>query len=150
MQIITETKGDFTITTERAKMDLSVIHNYLSNEAYWCKNIPLDRVKTSVENSLNFGLFHKGKQIGYARIITDFSTIAYLGDVFILEEFRGQGLSKWLMEKIMSHPNLQGLRRWVLLTRDAHELYKKFGWTNIVNPEKWMEKTNLNVYNKPI
>lgn len=146
MQIITETKGDFTITTDRTKLDLSVIHDFLSNEAYWCKNIPFDRVKTSADNSLNFGLFYKDKQIGYARIISDFSTIAYLGDVFVLKEFRGHGHSKWLMEKIMSHPNLQGLRRWILLTGDAHELYKKYGWTNIANPSKWMEKTDPNVY----
>ncbi len=149
MQILSETKGDFTITTDRAKLDLSVIHDFLANEAYWCKNIPFDRVKTSVENSLNFGLFYKDKQIGYARIISDYSTIAYLGDVFVLKEFRGQGLSKWLMEKIISHPNLQGLRRWVLLTGDAHELYKKYGWKSIANPEKWMEKTDPNVYIKP-
>lgn len=146
MEIVNEKRGDFTISTDRAKLNLTVIHNFLSNEAYWSKNIPYDRVKTSADNSLNFGLYHKEEQIGYARVISDFSTIAYLGDVFVLNEFRGQGLSKWLMEKVISHPNLQGLRRWILLTGDAHELYKKYGWSNIAYPEKWMERINPTVY----
>ncbi len=118
----------------------------MSNESYWCKNISREKVKTQIANSLNFGLYYKDKQIGYARIISDFASVAYLGDVFILEEFRGQGLSKWLMAIVMAHPGLQGLRRWVLLTRDAHELYKKFGWTEIATPDKWMEKYDGNVY----
>ena len=95
---------------------------------------------------MNFGLFFKDKQIGYARVVTDFATTAYLADVFVLKEFRSQGLSKWLMEIIMNHLKLQGLRRWVLLTQDAHELYKKFGWKTIANPERWMEKHNPDVY----
>ena len=146
MQIITERKGDFLITTNKSKLDLKVIHNFLANESYWSKNIPFEIVKTATENSLNFGLFFKDKQIGYARVVTDFATTAYLADVFVLKEFRSQGLSKWLMEIIMNHPKLQGLRRWVLLTQDAHELYKKFGWKTIANPERWMEKHNPDVY----
>lgn len=146
MQIITERKGDFLITTNNSKLDLKVIHNFLANESYWSKNIPFEIVKTATENSLNFGLFFKDKQIGYARVVTDFATTAYLADVFVLKEFRSQGLSKWLMEIIMNHPKLQGLRRWVLLTQDAHELYKKFGWKTIANPERWMEKHNPDVY----
>jgi GNAT superfamily N-acetyltransferase len=105
-------------------------------------------VVTAAENSLNFGLYFNEKQIGYARIISDFSTIAYLGDVYVLPEFRGQGLSKWLMQTIQQHPNLQGLRRWILLTGDAHGLYKQFGFTEIAAPGKWMELHNKNVYNK--
>ena len=100
----------------------------------------------SVENSLNFGVYHRGEQIGFARIVSDFSTMAYLGDVFIIASFRGQGLSKWLMKTITEHPNLQGLRRWILLTADAHELYKKYGWTNLASPTRWMERHNPNVY----
>jgi GNAT superfamily N-acetyltransferase len=146
MQIITERKGDFLITTNNSMLDLKVIHNFLANESYWSKNIPFEIVKTATENSLNFGLFFKDKQIGYARVVTDFATTAYLADVFVLKEFRSQGLSKWLMEIIMNHPKLQGLRRWVLLTQDAHELYKKFGWKTIANPERWMEKHNPDVY----
>ncbi len=147
MEIITEQKGDYIISTDRAKLDLNVIHGYLANESYWCKNIPVKKVKTQIANSLNFGLYHNEKQIGYARVISDFSSIAYLGDVFVLEEFRGQGLSKWLMKVVMAHPELQGLRRWILLTRDAHELYKKFGWKEIAAPDRWMEKHDGKIYN---
>ena len=108
--------------------------------------MPFDRVQKAVDNCLNFGVYFKDIQIGYARVITDFSTIAYLGDVYILEEFRGKGLSKWLMETVMSHLELQGLRRWILLTRDAHELYKKYGWTEIASHDKWMELYNKDPY----
>lgn len=139
-------KDEFLITTDKDKMDIKEIHRYLSKESYWAKNIPFQRVEKSVENSFNFGVFKDDKQIGYAKIITDFSTIAYLGDVYILENYRGLGLSKWLMESIMSHPDLQGLRRWILLTADAHELYKKYNWTPISAPEKWMECVTKDVY----
>ncbi len=148
MQIITEQKGDFIITTDKSKLDLKAIHNFLANESYWSQDIPFEVVKAAVDNSLNFGLFYKDKQIGYARVVTDNTTIAYLGDVFVLKEFRGQGFSKWLIEKVMTHPDLQGLRRWILLTQDAHELYKKYGWTSIAKPERWMEKHNPKVYSK--
>ncbi len=146
MQIITEQKGDFLITTDKSKLDLNIIHNFLANESYWSKNIPFKIVKTATENSINFGLYYKHQQIGYARVVTDYATTAYLADVFVLKEFRGQGHSKWLMQIIMNHPGLQGLRRWVLLTQDAHELYKKYGWKSIANPERWMEKYNPDVY----
>lgn len=139
MNIITTTKGDFTISTDKSKLDLTVIHDYLANESYWSKNIPKERIRKSIANALCFGIYYKGNQIGYAKVVSDFSTMAYLGDVFVLEDYRGQGLSKWLMETIMSHPELTGLRRWILLTSDAHELYKKFGWQPIASPEKWME-----------
>ncbi|MBN9282993.1 MULTISPECIES: GNAT family N-acetyltransferase [unclassified Flavobacterium] len=139
MNIITTTKGDFTISTDKSKLDLEVIHDYLANQSYWSKNIPKERIRKSIANALCFGIYYKDKQIGYAKVVSDFSTMAYLGDVFVLEDYRGQGLSKWLMETIMSHPELTGLRRWILLTSDAHELYKKFGWQPIASPEKWME-----------
>ena len=122
----------------------------MTNESYWSQNIPFEIVKAATENSLNFGLFFKEKQIGYARIVSDFATTAYLADVFVLKEFRGQGLSKWLMEIIMNHPDLQGLRRWILATKDAHGLYKQFGWKPMAAPERWMEKHNPDVYKKPI
>ena len=150
MQIITKQNGDYLITTDKTKLNLKVIHNYLSNESYWSRNIPFEIVKAATENSLNFGLFFKEKQIGYARIVSDFATTAYLADVFVLKEFRGQGLSKWLMEIIMNHPDLQGLRRWILATKDAHGLYKQFGWKPMAAPERWMEKHNPDVYKKPI
>ena len=146
MQIITERKGDFFITTDRAMLDLDVIHGFLSNHAYWCKGIQYETVRKAADHSLNFSVFHQDKQIGYARVISDFATVAYLGDVFILEAYRGQGHSRWLMDQVMTHPDLQGLRRWILLTRDAHELYKKYGWTPIAIPDRWMEKHEKNAY----
>ncbi len=139
-------KNQFTISTDKSKLKLDSIHDFLSTKAYWCLNIPQETVATAIEHSLCFGVSESDKQIGFARVISDFSTIAYLGDVYILEEYRGHGLSKWLLEVIMTHPNLQGLRRWILLTGDAHGLYRQFGWTNIADPTKWMELHNKNVY----
>ena len=139
-------KDGFCISTNKFKLDITAIHHFLSTEAYWSLDIPLEMVKKSIEHSLNFGLYYNEQQIGFARIISDFSTIAYLGDVYVLSEFRGRGLSKWLMETITSYPELQGLRRWILLTRDAHGLYKQFGWKEIANPERWMELHNKDVY----
>lgn len=136
----------FTISTDKSKLDIDAIHEFLSTKAYWCLSIPKTTVENAIQNSLCFGVYQDQKQIGLARVITDFSTIAYLGDVYILEEYRGNGLSKWLMETIMQHPNLQGLRRWILLTGDAHGLYRQFGWTAIADPTLWMELHNRNVY----
>lgn len=148
MTTLTIHKNDFYISTDKSKLDLDSIHDFLSNKAYWCLNIPKEKVQIAIENSLCFGVYQKEKQIGFARVITDFSTIAYLGDVYISEDYRGKGLSKWLMETIMNHKDLQGLRRWILLTGDAHELYRQFGWTNIADATKWMELHNVNVYSK--
>ena len=142
------TRGDFMVTTESEKISLDVVHAFLANESYWAKNIPRDVVEQSIENSLCFGLFQNEEQIGFARVITDRATIAYLGDVFVLTTHRGQGLSQWLMECVMSHPDLLGLRRWILLTGDAHGWYEKFGFTAIAAPQKWMEKFAANVYQK--
>ncbi|ALM19812.1 GNAT family acetyltransferase [Nonlabens sp. MIC269] len=139
-------KDNFTISTDKSKLDLISIHEFLSKETDWAHGIPIDTVKKSIENSLCFGVYDQGQQIGFARVISDFSTIAYLGDVYVLNEYRGNGLSKWLMEEIMNHPNLQGLRRWILLTNTAEWLYKKFGFTEIPNPEFYMEKHDPNVY----
>ena len=146
MKIIEHSFGDFLISTDKAKLDIAAIHEFLSKHSGWRDNIPYDRVKTSIENSLNFGLFHQNKQIGFARVISDFSTIAYLGDIYVLENFRGQGLSKKLMDAIIAHPNLQGLRRWILLTSTAEWLYKKYGFTQLPKPELYMELYNPNVY----
>ena len=139
---------DCFISTEKEKLDVQMIHQFLSTEAYWSRGIPIETVKESIQNSLTFGVYHGIKQVGYARVISDFATIAYLGDVFILPEYRGHGLSKMLMNEVMNHPKLQGLRRWVLLTADAHELYRKFGWTEIASPEKWMELHRKDLYLK--
>ena len=146
MENIEQTFGAFFITTDKTKLDIVAIHDFLSKYSGWSDNIPFDRVKTSIDNSLNFGLFHNNKQIGFARIISDFSTIAYLGDIYILDNYRGQGLSKKLMDVIMGHPNLQGLRRWILLTSTADWLYEKYGFTKLPKPELYMELYDPNVY----
>ena len=148
MKELTVYKDEFCISTNKGKLDINAIHEFLSTKAYWSLNIPIDKVQTAIKNSFCFGVYKDKKQIGFARVITDFSTIAYLGDVYIKEEYRGLGLSKWLMEIVMNHPNLQGLRRWILLTGDAHELYRKFGWTDIADATKWMELHNIDVYSK--
>lgn len=122
-------REEFMISTDPALLNVDVIHGYLSNQSYWAQNIPKQVVQKSITNSLCFGLYFKGKQVGFARLVTDKATFAYLADVFILKEHQSKGLSKWMMEIIQSHPELQGLRRWMLGTRDAHGLYEQFGWT---------------------
>ncbi len=131
-------KGKYLISTDKSKLDMKVIQDYLSS-SYWAKNRPLKTTKLSVKNSLCFGVYNKTEQIGFARLITDYATFAYLADVFILEEHRGKGLSKWLMEVILNYGDVQNLRRWFLATRDAHGLYEKFGFTKLKEPEKIME-----------
>ncbi|MFT4204982.1 MAG: GNAT family N-acetyltransferase [Chitinophagaceae bacterium] len=146
MEIVEHVFGQFLITTDKTKLDVVAIHDFLSKYSGWSDNIPFDKVKTAIDNSLNFGLFHNGKQIGFARVISDFSTIAYLGDIYILDNYRGQGLSKKLMDCVMAHPNLQGLRRWILLTSTADWLYEKYGFVKVPKPELYMEKHDPNVY----
>ena len=141
-------RGDFTISCDPAHLDLDVIHGFLS-QSYWAKGIPRDTVARSLEGSLCFALLHQGTQVGFARVISDGATIAYLGDVFVLPAFRGQGLSKWLMECVTSHPDLQGLRRWILATADAHGLYAQFGFTALKSPQVFMERHDPNVYMSP-
>jgi GNAT superfamily N-acetyltransferase len=143
---ITCHQGDYCISTLRERLDVTAIHHYLSTESYWCPGVPFETVAMAISNSLNFGLYHDGKQVGLARVVSDFATVAYLGDVYVLPEHRGQGLSKWLMATIIAHPNLQGLRRWILLTRDAHDLYAQYGWQPLASPERWMERHNRDVY----
>ena len=139
-------KDEYLISTDREKLDIELIHDFLSNESGWSNGIPIERVEKSIANSLNFGIYTGQKLIGFARVISDFSTIAYLGDVFILPGYRGLGLSKWLMETIVAHQELQGLRRWILLTDTAEWLYEKYGFTKLPRPEVYMEKFNPNVY----
>jgi GNAT superfamily N-acetyltransferase len=139
--------GEFTISTDRNLLQTHVIHKFLSEESYWATERTLEQTIKAIENSLPFGVYRTdGRQIGFARVVTDYATFAYVGDVFILAEYRGRGLSKWLMERIVSHPDLQGFRRWILATRDAHELYERFGFAPLRFPERWMEKTAPNAY----
>lgn len=139
-------KGEYTISTDRARLDANAIHKFLSEESYWAKERTKEQTTLAIKNSLPFGVYTGENLIGFARVVTDYATFAYLGDVFILEDFRGRGLSLWLMETIVNHPDLQGFRRWILATRDAHALYEKFGFDTLRFPERWMEKTAPNAY----
>ena len=132
-------KKGFLVSTDKSLLDFDTIYRYLSQESYWAKGMPVEKLRTSIENSMCFGVYLAKKQIGFARVITDKSTFAYLADVFILSEHRGLGLSKWLVQSILAHPELQGLRRWSLATLDAHGLYTQFGFNVVSQPERWME-----------
>ena len=138
-------QGEYLISTEKSRLDLDVIHRFLS-QSYWAQGIPREVVEQSLEQSLPFGIYKDEQQIGFARVITDYATFAYIGDVFVLEDYRGLGLSTWLMQVVVEHPRLQGLRRWMLLTRDAHGLYRKVGFTAPASPERYMERVLPDVY----
>jgi len=139
-------RGEFLISTSHERLSLDVIHGFLT-DCYWANGIPREVVLRSIEHALCFGVYDgKGAQIGFARVISDFATIAYLGDVFVLETHRGRGLGKWLMECIIQHPALQNLRRWILTTRDAHGLYSQVGFAPVKAPERFMERHRPDVY----
>jgi GNAT superfamily N-acetyltransferase len=140
-------RGEFVISTDRDRLNLDVIHRFLT-ECYWAKGILREVVARSIENSMCFGVYSDRKQVGFARVISDYATYAYIGDVFVLEPYRGHGLGKWLIECIMQHPSLRGLRRWSLVTRDAHGLYKQFGFTPLKSPERHMELHDAEVYER--
>ncbi|MBS1628213.1 MAG: GNAT family N-acetyltransferase [Bacteroidetes bacterium] len=150
MKIYESTNNGYVITTNKNKIDITVVHYYLSTQSYWAKNIPLHVVQRSIENSYCFTLLYKQEQVGFARLITDYATFAYLADVFIIETHRGKGLSKWLLQFIHNNPEVQGLRRWLLGTKDAHELYKQFGWESFGEEQskRFMQLHNANVYDK--
>ncbi|AYA38975.1 N-acetyltransferase [Hymenobacter oligotrophus] len=137
----------FTISTDSSRLNIGLIHDFLSNRSYWAPGISRELVERSIRNSLCFGVYNAdGQQVAFARIISDKATFAYLCDVFVLEEYRGQGLSKLLMRHISEHPELQGLRRWMLGTRDAHSLYAEFGFTPLASPQRFMENAKLDPY----
>jgi GNAT superfamily N-acetyltransferase len=138
-------QGEYIITTNSERLDIELIHDYLSKSSYWARGRSLDLVRRSIENSLPFGVFRESEQVGFGRVVTDYATFAWIADVFILEQHRGQGLSKWLLEVMVNHPQLQGFRRWVLATRDAHGLYRRYGFTELRDPPRWMEKFSENV-----
>ncbi|MBC7892253.1 MAG: GNAT family N-acetyltransferase [Sphingobacteriaceae bacterium] len=139
-------RDGFTLSTDPARLQILVIHEFLSQHSYWAEGIPLEMVQRSIENSLCFGLYLNTDQVGFARVISDQATFAYLADVFILPEFRGRGLSKWLVACILQHPNLQGLRRWLLATADAHALYAQAGFAPLDKAERWMEVARPGIY----
>jgi GNAT superfamily N-acetyltransferase len=161
-EIVEHQRGEFLISTDPARLDLDVIHNFLTN-CYWARGAPREVVARSIENALCFGIYDGGDtvpclakearhgvpmQVGFARVISDFATVAYVGDVFVLESHRGRGLGKWLMECIVKHPALQNLRRWILTTRDAHGLYAQVGFTAVKSPERFMERHDPDVYER--
>lgn len=138
-------KDEFIISTDKAKLDIAYIHQFLA-QSYWAENIPKEIVQKSIEGSLCFGVYNEKQQIGFARVVTDYATFGYLADVFIDENYRGRGLSKWLMKTILSHPGLQGFRSWQLGTKDAHGLYAQFGFMPLDDPDRMMRKYNPDVY----
>lgn len=139
-------RGEFTINTDHNILDIELIHHFLTTETYWARERTLAVVRRSFEHSLPFVVYKGDETVGFARVVSDYATFAWLADVFIRQEYRGQGLSKWLMEVIIGHPDLQGLRRFLLATRDAHELYRQYGFDDLRIPHLWMEKTAPNAY----
>jgi GNAT superfamily N-acetyltransferase len=140
-------RGKYQISTDTARVDLNVVHGFLSS-SYWAEGIPLEVVSRSLEHSLCFGLYEGEAQVGFACVVTDCATFAYLCDVFVVDSHSGGGLGKWLMETVVAHPDLQGLRRWLLATRDAHDLYRQFGFTDLAHPEILMERHVPDIYKR--
>ena len=143
------TRGPFTISTDKQKLDIAYIHHFLSVESYWAVNIPLAVIQKAIAGSLCFGLYDGEKQIGFSRMVTDCATFAFLADVFVDPAYRGKGLSKWLMETILAHPGLQGLRRFMLATHSAHGLYAQYGFTALTFADRWMNIHKPDLYRQP-
>jgi len=142
-------RGDYEISTDKTRFDLELIHDFLNNESYWATGRGIETIRRSIEHSLSFGIYKGRSQVGFARVVTDYATFGWLADVFIVKEFRGEGLGTWLMEIILAHPELQGFRRWTLATKDAHELYRKFGFNELKRPERWMERRDPKAQETP-
>jgi GNAT superfamily N-acetyltransferase len=140
------TKDGYTVSTDKARLDVEVIHHFLSTESYWALHIPRSVVAKAIDHSLCFGVYNGDAQVGFARVVTDTATFGYLADVFVLPAHRGHGLSKWLMDCIMGHPDLRGLRRFMLATRDAHGLYAQYGFTQPGRPDRLMEVLKIDPY----
>lgn len=150
MHKLIETRQDeYLVSTDPAKLQPEKVHAFLK-DAYWSPGIPLATVKKALSNSLCFGLYHKGEQVGLSRVVTDYSTFAYLCDVYVLERHRGKGLGQWLVECVMTHPELQNLRRFMLATRDAHGIYANFGFTSLKSVERMMERHDPDVYKRMV
>lgn len=142
------TVAGYHISSKKSDLDFNVIHSFISN-TYWAKGIPAETLKRAIDNSICFGVFtEQNEQVGFARVVTDMATFAYLADVFILDAHRGKGLSKWLMQEIVAYPDLQNLRRFALATRDAHGLYEQFGFSALSDPDTFMEKWVSDVYQR--
>jgi GNAT superfamily N-acetyltransferase len=142
------TRDEFVISTDRTRLDLQLVHAYLST-SYWAAGMPRAILERAIANSVAFGIYHDGRQVGFARAISDLATYAYLSDVFVIEAYRGRGLSTWLMECILDHPDLQGLRRFALFTRDAQGLYERYGFAPARGSSTYLERWAPNVYATP-
>ena len=141
-----QTRNEFTISDDPARLDFAVIHHYLAHESYWAGGRTRETVEKSFAHSHCFGVYRGAQQVGWARVVTDYATFAWLADVYVLPQERGQGLSKWLMEFIIGHPELQNMRRWLLATKDAHGLYRQYGFHELVYPERWLERPAPDAY----
>jgi GNAT superfamily N-acetyltransferase len=139
--------GQYSISTDRSRLQIDVIVGFLAG-SYWARGIPREVVERSIANSLGFGLYHGGTQIGFARVVTDRATFAWIGDVFVVEAERGRGLAKQLIAAILREPELQGLRRWMLATRDAHGLYRGFGFRHLEDPARFLERVDRDAYRR--
>ncbi|HKB65679.1 MAG TPA: GNAT family N-acetyltransferase [Pyrinomonadaceae bacterium] len=142
-------RDGYVISTDRSRLNIDLIHDFLSKTSYWAIDRASDVVQRSIDNSLSFGVYKGNDQVGFARVVTDYATFAWIADVFVLPEHRGQGLSKWLMDVMLSHTQLQGFRRWVLATKDAHGLYERYGFIRLHRPERWMERPDPNMQESP-
>ena len=142
-------RDEYTISTDPARLDYVLIHRYLSESTYWAAGRSMEVVRRSIGNSLPFGLYCASTQAGFARVVTDYATFAWVADVFVLEEHRGKGLGVWLMETMLAHPELQGFRRWALATKDAHGLYEQLGFKPLRRPERWMERAGDGMQESP-
>jgi ribosomal protein S18 acetylase RimI-like enzyme len=140
--------ASYEIDTDRARLDFNLIHGYLSRRSHWAQGIPRATLRRAISHSLPFGLYKNGRQVGFARVVTDLATFAYLADVFVLPEERGHGLARWLVQTILDHPELQGLRRWLLGSRDAQELYRKLGFAEPPPPFAFLERLDQQVYRR--
>ncbi len=141
--------ADYELSTDADRLDVDVIHAFLAEDSYWARGVPRPVVERAIRNSLCFGLYHHTEQVGFARVVTDRATFALLSDVFVLEAHRGKGLSKWLMRSVVEHEDLQGLRRLLLLTSDAHGLYRQFGFKELGDPSRFMEVVRPDIYRAP-
>lgn len=142
-------RGEYTLSDDPARIDVGAVHAYLTR-SYWAEGIPLDLVRRSIAGALCVGVYHATVgQVGFARVVTDRATFGYLCDVYVLEGHRGHGLGKWLVEATLAHPDLQGLRRLVLVTKDAHEVYRPFGFTAPAHPDRYMEIARPGLYLRP-
>ncbi len=145
------TRDGYVLSTDPARLDLGVVHDYLSRESYWAPGIPREVVERALANSICFGVYRGADQVAFARAVTDHATFAYLADVFVLAAHRGNGLGVWLVSCVLEHPDLQGLRQFILGTADAHELYARFGWTSLPDPQRFMtiERRPSDIYGPP-